>query len=97
MRNKMSGVAVAKVDARQCIIPRGSSERVAYWRVTLGKKITGGAKLRKFFKTEREAVAFVDDALGRKKSRATRLSRFRPAFASRPGIANNSSTKRRGA
>ena len=78
MRNKTSGIAVSKVDASKRIIPRGSTERAAYWRVTLGKKITGGSKLRKFFKSEREAMTFVDDAMGRKKIEGSQAFEISP-------------------
>lgn len=80
MRNKTSGIAVAKVDAAKRLIPRGSTERATYWRVTLGKKITGGSKLRKFFKTERDAMSFVDDAMGRKKIEGTQAFEISPSL-----------------
>ena len=38
----------------------------AYWRVTLGRKITGGKKIRKLFAKEREASDFIDTTLNRK-------------------------------
>lgn len=80
MRNKTSGVSVVKLDAEERMIPRGSPERVVWWRVSLGKKITGGTKLRKYFKTERAAMSFVDDALGRKKSEGNQAFEISPSL-----------------
>ena len=66
MKKKVSGIAVAKLDSAKCVIPKGVAAPVAYWRVTLGRKITGGKKLRKLFAKEREALDFVDTTLNRK-------------------------------
>src|SRR5438045_9409562 len=52
-----------KVDRSGRMIPKGATTKVAYWRVTLGKKITGGKKQRRYFKTYKEAVEHVEGAL----------------------------------
>ncbi len=66
MDKKVSGIAVAKLDSAKCVIPKGSDAPVAYWRVTLGRKITGGKKHRKLFAKENEAWDFVNTTLIRK-------------------------------
>jgi integrase len=62
-------IKAVKVDANKCVIPKGSQDKPRYWRVNLGKKLTGTTKQRKFFNTEREANDFISDlgeTLGRK-------------------------------
>jgi site-specific recombinase XerD len=51
------------VDSQKRIVPSGSPGRVAFWRVTLGKRITGTKKHRRFFKTYAEAKDFVDSCV----------------------------------
>ncbi|MCE0522011.1 MAG: hypothetical protein LV480_03775 [Methylacidiphilales bacterium] len=50
-----------KVDANKRVIPKGSLVKPAYWRVNVGKKLTGTRKQRRFFSTEREAQDFLAD------------------------------------
>ncbi len=52
-------ITPVKVDSQKRVIPPGSSQKVAAWRVTLGKKITGGRKRRKFLPTYKEAKDFI--------------------------------------
>lgn len=57
-----------KLDSEGRVIPPNSSVRVSQWRVTLGKKITGDKKLRRFFSTEKEAKEWLEGkAIERKK------------------------------
>lgn len=55
-----SGIAIAKIDENRVVIPKNSNRRVAWWRVTLGKKITGAKKVRRFFSKESEAKEFIE-------------------------------------
>jgi site-specific recombinase XerD len=64
MSNKITPV---KLDVRGRVIPKGSTVRVAKWRVTFGKKITGGKKQRRFFETEREANKCIADTVAERK------------------------------
>ncbi|MDB6025521.1 MAG: integrase family protein [Verrucomicrobiales bacterium] len=52
-----------KVDAEKRVIPRNAKRKVVSWRVTLGKKITGTRKQRRFFKTYKEAKDFISSSL----------------------------------
>lgn len=52
---KSSGWRIDKVDENRALIPKNSSQRVASWQLTLGKKFTGHRRVRKYFGTEREA------------------------------------------
>jgi integrase len=52
-------IKAVKVDANKRVIPKGSHTKPRYWRVNLGKKLTGTTKQRKFFETEREANEFI--------------------------------------
>jgi integrase len=54
-----SGISIAKIDENRVVIPKSSNRRVAWWRVTLGKKITGSKKVRRFFAKESEAKQFI--------------------------------------
>ncbi len=56
-----------KLDINGHVIPPGAKTRVAQWRVTLGKKITGDKKQRRFFATEREAKEWIADKLAERK------------------------------
>lgn len=68
MAAKISGISIAKLDEHERVIPKNSKLRVAWWRVTLGKKITGTKKLRKYFATEGDAKVFINQKLeGREK------------------------------
>lgn len=53
-------VIPVKVDSQKRVIPAGSNQKVASWRVTLGKKVTGSRKLRRFFSTYKEAKDFIE-------------------------------------
>jgi integrase len=64
-----SAIKAVKVDVNKRVIPNGSHTKPRYWRVNLGKKLTGTAKQRKFFETEREANEFIrglDETMQRK-------------------------------
>ncbi len=60
MASKLSGVSIAKIDENRVVIPKNANRRVAWWRVTLGKKITGAKKVRRFFSKESEAKEFIE-------------------------------------
>ena len=49
-----------KVDANKRVITKGSSVKPRYWRVNVGKKVTGTTKQRRFFETEQAAKEFID-------------------------------------
>lgn len=48
-----------KVDANKRVIPKKSGTKPRWWRVTLGKKVTGTGKIRRFFATEKAAHEFI--------------------------------------
>lgn len=56
-----------KVDVDHRVLAADSPRKVAYWRVTLGKRVTGTRKQRRFFKTYREATEFIEGALAAQK------------------------------
>jgi integrase len=60
--SKMALKAV-KVDAHKRVIPRKSATKPRWWRVTLGKKMTGTGKIRRFFSTEKAAHEFIAAAI----------------------------------
>jgi integrase len=66
-----SQLAPVKIDENRRVIPDGDKRRVAYWRVTLGRRITRGRKIRRFFKTYGEAKQFVADTLETKAEEAS--------------------------
>ncbi len=66
-----STLAPVKIDDNRRVIPDGDKRRVAYWRVTLGRRITHGRKIRRFFKTYGEAKQFVADTLETKSTEAS--------------------------
>jgi integrase len=59
-KKSMAGIKAVKVDANKRVIASGSSIKPRYWRVNVGKKLTGTRKQRKFFETEREANEFIE-------------------------------------
>ncbi len=63
MAAKISGISVVKLDEHERVIPKNSRTRVAWWRVTLGKKITGTKKLRRHFAKESEAKEYIERSL----------------------------------
>ena len=80
MAAKTSGISIAKLDEHEVVIPKNSSTRVAWWRVTLGKKITGTKKLRKYLPTERAAKQFIQDTLQSKTTEGHDAFAITPAF-----------------
>ena len=66
-----STLAPVKIDENRRVIPDGDKRRVAYWRVTLGRRITRSRKIRRFFKTYGEAKQFVVDTLETKAEEAS--------------------------
>lgn len=77
---KTSGVSIAKVDADKVVIPKDSNRRVAWWRVTLGKKITGSKKVRRFFATEGAAKKFVENTFESREHEGHEAFLLTPAF-----------------
>jgi integrase len=77
---KISGVSIAKVDANKVVIPKNANRRVVWWRVTLGKKITGAKKVRRFFATESAAKKFVDDTFESREHEGHEAFLLTPAF-----------------
>ena len=67
-----SKLAPVKINAQRRVIPEGDKQRVAYWRVTLGRRITRGSKIRRFFKSYADAKKFVEDSLDSKVERGIR-------------------------
>ncbi len=65
-----SGVSIQKIGSDGKII--AGSGRVWKWRVSLGKKITGSARQRRFFDTNSDAKEFVDGALQARGEKGTR-------------------------
>jgi integrase len=62
IRAEASKVALAKLDSEGRVISKengNAGARVAEWRVTLGKRITGKGKERKFFETEGAAKDWI--------------------------------------
>jgi integrase len=53
-----------KIDRQWKVMPAASDAAPFYWRVTLGKKHTGGKKQRRFFKTYEAAASFIESAAG---------------------------------
>ena len=49
-----------KVDENKRVIPKGDPRKPRWWRVNIGKKLTGTKKERRFFDTEGEAKAFIE-------------------------------------
>lgn len=80
MAAKTSGISIVKVDEEKVVIPKNSSKRVAWWRVTLGKKITGTRKLRRFFAKESLAKEFLEKTL------ETRVLEGHEAFILTPAL-----------
>lgn len=66
-----SPLAPVKIDENRRVIPDGDKRRVAYWRVTLGRRITRGRKIRRFFKSYADAKKFVVDSLAAKVEQAS--------------------------
>jgi integrase len=64
-------LAPVKIDENRRVIPDGDKRRVAYWRVTLGRRITRGRKIRRFFKSYADAKKFVADSLVAKAEQAS--------------------------
>jgi len=60
-----------KVDGNKRVILSGSNVKPRYWRVNVGKKITGTRKQRKFFDTEREANEFIESLQGTVRRKGT--------------------------
>jgi integrase len=80
MASKISGISIAKIDENEVVIPKNSNKRVAWWRVNLGKKITGSKKVRRFFSKESEAKEFIAKTL------ETRVQEGHEAFILTPAL-----------
>jgi integrase len=70
-----------KLDANKRIIPKGAASPAIWWRVTLGKRWTGSAKKRHFFRTEKAAKKFIAETT------AAVEARGHSAFQISPGLA----------
>jgi integrase len=73
-----SNLAPVKIDAQRRVIPDGDKRRVAYWRVTLGRRITRGSKIRRFFKSYADAKKFLADSLASKVEQASEAFAIAP-------------------
>jgi integrase len=73
-----SKLAPVKINAQRRVIPEGDKQRVAYWRVTLGRRITRGSKIRRFFKSYADAKKFVEDSLDSKVEQASEAFAIAP-------------------
>lgn len=62
-------ITPVKLDKTGKVIPRLSSAKVHQWRVTIGRKITGGSKQRHFFKTEHDAKEWINGKLAERKKK----------------------------
>ena len=58
-RKPKSRLKPVKVDSKKKIIPKWDSRKPRWWRVDIGKKITGTSKQRRFFSSEAEANEFI--------------------------------------
>jgi hypothetical protein len=58
-RKSKLGIKAVKVDANKRVIAKGSPTKPRYWRVNVGKKVTGTSKQRRFFETEGAANEFI--------------------------------------
>ena len=58
-RQPKTRLKAVKVDRKKRIIPKGDTRKPRWWRVNIGKKITGTSKQRRFFSSESEANEFI--------------------------------------
>ena len=58
-RKPKSRLKPVKVDSKKKIIPKWDSRKPRWWRVDIGKKITGTSKQTRFFSSEAEANEFI--------------------------------------
>ncbi len=58
-----------RVDGFKRVIAEGDSTKPRWWRVNVGKRLTGTAKIRRFFKTEKQAKEFITDVVNAAKER----------------------------
>jgi integrase len=79
MRTKARDL-IQKIDEQERVIPPGSHRKATWWRVNLGKKITGTQRSRRYFDTEREAKRFLEDCLD------TKVVEGHEAFAISPAL-----------
>jgi len=68
-KNFQTTLRAVKVDAAKRVIPKGSSTTLRWWRVTVGKRLTGTGKIRRFFATQTEANNFIADAVAAARER----------------------------
>ena len=80
-RKTKSRLKAVKVDSEQRLIPKGDPRKPKYWRVSVGKKFTGTTKQRKYFDTEAEALDFIRETEGAKKTRGQAAFDIPPALA----------------
>lgn len=78
---KPKKLIAVKVDEKKKIIPKGNPRKAKYWRVTLGKRITGTKKQRRFFKTEKDANQFIGQALLASHAKGQSAFTISPALA----------------
>ena len=78
LRAVKSNLAPVKIDAQRRVIPEGDKRRAAYWRVTLGRRITRGSKIRRFFKSHADAKKFFADSLASKVEEASEAFAIAP-------------------
>jgi integrase len=56
-----ANLKAVKVDSLKRVIRKGSTTKPRWWRVNLGKKVTGTCKQRRFFPSQKDAKRFIDD------------------------------------
>jgi integrase len=62
-------ITPVKLDSNGLVIAPDAKTRVAKWRVTIGKKITGDKKQRRFFSTEKEAKDWIEEKMVERKKK----------------------------
>lgn len=63
------GLKPVRVDAFKRVIPEGDLTKPRWWRVNIGKRLTGTAKSQRFFTTEKRAKEFIADVIKAAKER----------------------------
>ncbi len=66
-----------KVDHLKRVIPKGDPRKPRWWRVNIGKRVTGTTKIRRFFETESLAKEFIAGMLEARKEKGKLASIFR--------------------
>ena len=58
-----ANLKAVKIDSLKRVIRKGSTTKPRWWRVNLGKKVTGTRKWRRIFRSEKDAKQFIDDVV----------------------------------